>query len=796
MQLFKRITLIFSMLTALLLLGVMILLFAIDPNRYKSQIEAFAQNRANISLQINGDLSWSFFPQFGISIKETQISAINDPTNPVASVEDLTLSLKLIPLIQGNIDIKELHVDGLILEILTHPDGSQNIDSFLESSPKNQIQDPNTIPLNTTSSNTVPTDLRTKSSSKTNPKQRELTIAVMSFTNSQFNLENQQTKQQLSGDNIDFTIQDFQLEAPNFAIKSLIFNSGNLHFSDESAKESFDYQDIHFNLKNLILSRSFLEDERVFVTTLQQFNLEKGDISLIKEDKTLLLKPHAIRMQDLHYSSGPQDSWRVTKAQVQDLIISSQQSAQKSLLVIDKINITASNISPSTQGNLQFTLRASQQDLLDFELSGQSALSFQQISDTWGFKDTLLKADIKRFQNIHPEKTITLQLAGDMELSLVQDRLSITPLTLLIDEQKITGSIELTSLQEKQGTITLKGDSLDLGQYLTNKTKSSPKSEDNQLSTIKNTATASSAKRHLMIQTELQTLKMDTLIAQNIGVNALLQNDLITISNAKATILDGNIVIKGTVKTPSTTPIINGDFNIMGLPIKNVLDLLQKQLPITGNLNLNGQLQTQGIDQASIMKHLQGNVQVNISHGQLIGMDYEQLVCEGFSLLKKENFRKSSATPTTTFNKLSANATIRNGVISNNNLQIEIPGLAATGNGTINLNNKMLDYRIGLLLKESTDIPNCKIDQYLKNVTIPLHCHGSYLNAGTNLCGIDQNAIGKMIADLAKGKIESSIKENIQEILPPALLPKKQENSQDPKPKDVIKAFEGLFRNR
>ncbi|UNM96705.1 AsmA family protein [Ignatzschineria rhizosphaerae] len=790
MQTFKRIIFTLIAVIVLLILTITVLLFVIDPNRYKSRIEAFAQNRANISLQIKGDLSWNLFPQFGISIKETQISALDDTKNPVASVDNLTLSLKLIPLIKGDIDIKQLHVDGLMLEILTYPDGSQNIDSFLTPKPQNPaLNQPETI---------SPTkDQKSENhAEKPTQKPRALAIAAMSFTNARFNFENQLTKQQFHGDNIDFIIEKIQLNAPNFSIDALKFNKGNLYFSDALLQQTFDYQEINFNLQKLELHRTFVDDQRIFATNLGQFDLKKGEIKAVKNDQTLLLKPQNITIENFHYSNSPDlDPWNLTKLEVQDLQISSQKSAKMPALILDKITINAKNISPLTTGSLQFKLSASQKDHLHFDLSGQSTITFTQVSKSWNFKDNLLKANINRWQNFIPSKTIALQLEADLALNLTQDTLLISPLTLLLDEQKITGDIAFTSLQQQQGRITLKGKKLDLSPYLPEQSTTSPNIPNNsnakEETNIK--PSTSTNQRALTINTKLQELKINTFVAQNIGIDALLQNDLITISEAKAMLLGGNMMVKGHVKTANETPIIDGNITITALPLTNLLTALQKSLPITGNLNLNGQLQTQGFDKTSIMKHLQGNVQVNISNGQLIGMDYEQLVCEGFALLKKENFRQNSAKPTTNFNKLNANATIRNGVISNNSLQMEIPGLAATGNGTINLNNETLDYRISLLLKESTGVAHCQIDQYLKNVTIPLHCQGSYINAGANLCGIDQNAIGKMIANLAKGKIESTIKENIQDILPPVLQPKKEESRQAPKPKDVIKAFEGLF---
>ena len=191
------------------------------------------------------------------------------------------------------------------------------------------------------------------------------------------------------------------------------------------------------------------------------------------------------------------------------------------------------------------------------------------------------------------------------------------------------------------------------------------------------------------------------------------------------------------------------------------------------------------------MRHLSGNIRANINNGELIGVNYPELACEGFSLLKRDSFKRNNAPKSTRFKTLSGNATIQNGIIHNNNLKIEIQGLSANGAGSINLNKETLDYRINLKSQDS-GIPNCKIDQYLKNIAIPLRCQGSFVNTGSTLCGIDQDAIGKMIADVAKKKIEATLKDKLQEVFPPII--QKPKRNDEIRAKDVIKAFEGLFR--
>lgn len=778
MQFLKKLTLILLSILGIFIIVIAILLFAVDPNRYKSRIEAFAENRANIALLINGDLSWTIFPWLGISIQDTQIATLDDHQNPIASVDELSLSLKLIPFLKGDIEIDQLQVDGLDLNIVTHADGTKNIDSFL----RDNAEEPAQISDNNAST-----------------QRRELNIRTIHFANSQFKIENQQTQQTIAGNHIDFVVHNVHRKSPSFSMDSINFKSGNLQLTNHLEQTELSYQDILFNLKGFTIRHDNDLLSPTFTLQLGNFDLKNGEINYheILTGKKIQLQPNSFQATALSYSSAENQqsgSWNIGEIAVKNLAYLSQSDDQSSPLLLDSINFRIADLNPQSQGSVIFEITSEKEESLKLHIAGHSNVTVDQPFNIWHFKESEVTANIDQLPNISLEEPMELAIFGDMSLNLEKDTITINPLSIQLDENKITGNIMLTSLQKQQGEINLKGDTIDLQKYIAS-TQSKTQNAGNHQSKMaaQNSNAHKMNERSLNINAELKTLNLEGISARNLQLNTQIQNNLITISKGTAQVLGGSIVLTGTINTKNSEPAINSHITVSALPLTNLFNFLEKKMPITGNLNLNGQFNTQGFHRATIMSHLQGNFQANISNGELLGTNYEQLVCEGFAALSKESFRKQNLPQTTPFKKLSGNATIKNGVLSNNNLQIEIPGLAASGSGIINLNNESLDYKINLLLKESTGISNCKIDRYLKNVSIPLHCQGSYVNVNSSLCGLDQNAIGNIIANLAKNKIESTIKENIQDILPPAFQQNRKEEHKNPKPKDVIRAFEGIF---
>ncbi|WIO74803.1 AsmA family protein [Porticoccaceae bacterium LTM1] len=91
-------------LVLLIAIGIALLLFVVDPNNYKPEIESLAAEQ-NIDLKINGDLGWKFFPSIAITVGETEVSGEGLPD---ISVQQTELALGLRELINGNIAVQTI----------------------------------------------------------------------------------------------------------------------------------------------------------------------------------------------------------------------------------------------------------------------------------------------------------------------------------------------------------------------------------------------------------------------------------------------------------------------------------------------------------------------------------------------------------------------------------------------------------------------------------------------------------------------------------------------------------------
>lgn len=145
------------------------------------------------------------------------------------------------------------------------------------------------------------------------------------------------------------------------------------------------------------------------------------------------------------------------------------------------------------------------------------------------------------------------------------------------------------------------------------------------------------------------------------------------------------------VNAQSTPPQMTAGFNFAGMNMRSFLrdSIDMSRLDGTGSLSLN--LTTAGASQADIIRALAGNGKLEISNGQIIGINIPQML-RGLRSNILEGWA-SAESQSTDFTALTASFTIDQGIVTNSDLLMLSPLLRLTGGGAINLPNKQIDYR-------------------------------------------------------------------------------------------------------
>ncbi|MBL8541710.1 MAG: AsmA family protein, partial [Betaproteobacteria bacterium] len=100
-----------------------------DPNAYKPQAVAWVKEKTGRTLIVPGEVELSLFPRLGITVGKATLSE-RGSENVFASVDALHLALGVVPLLQRQVRIDDIRLQGLQIELVRDADGRLNIDDL------------------------------------------------------------------------------------------------------------------------------------------------------------------------------------------------------------------------------------------------------------------------------------------------------------------------------------------------------------------------------------------------------------------------------------------------------------------------------------------------------------------------------------------------------------------------------------------------------------------------------------------------------------------------------------------
>lgn len=116
-----------GLLVAVVIVASIILPMIIDPNDHKDDIAALVKEKTGRTLTVNGDIGLSVFPWLAFEIGAVSLSnAAGFSNQPFASVSDVQIRIKLLPLLSKQIEMNTIVLDGLSLSLETLADGRNN----------------------------------------------------------------------------------------------------------------------------------------------------------------------------------------------------------------------------------------------------------------------------------------------------------------------------------------------------------------------------------------------------------------------------------------------------------------------------------------------------------------------------------------------------------------------------------------------------------------------------------------------------------------------------------------------
>ncbi|PBJ08488.1 MULTISPECIES: AsmA family protein [unclassified Pseudomonas] len=735
----------FGKILGLVLLGLLLIIVALgfalthlfDPNDYKDEIRQIARDKAHIELTLNGDIGWSLFPWLGLELHDASVATMVKPTEPYADLQMLGLSVRVLPLLRREVQMSDVRVEGLNLRLSRDKQGHGNWED-IGKLPATAGTDATGTPPAT------PEPAPETGAAAEKPSQPiRLDIDSLTVNNARVEYTDERTGKSFSAESIQLSTGAVH-DSVNIPLKLTAFLSAN---------------------QPALRVRTELNGELRIARALQRYQFE--DMKLTGE---------------------------VTGDPLQGKAVTFSAQGQ---LVLDRAANVAEWTGIKVSANQLRALGELKVNDLDKTPQVSGGISIAQF-------------DLAKFVDSIGQKLPAMAEGSLSKVELVS-RLAATPtslalddLNLKVDDSTFSGRIAVEDFARQSLRAVLKADTFNVDRYLP------PKSaEANSATQVRQAEVASteadamagagstplppaptkdawSSERLLPVE-RLSKLDVDAdltfgqltlqkLPIHNAALKATGQGGLLTLANLRGDLYEGNFETTGTLDVRQPVPALNLQTKISRVPAEKILESQGKNPPVKGLVTLNSNLTGNGNSQKALIDTLNGNASFVINNGVLLNANLEQQLCKGIATLNRKTLSGEPRGKDTPFQELKGNLTLRNGVASNPDLKVRIPGMTVKGDGDIDLRVLGMDYRVGIIVEGDTSAmpdPACQVGDKFVGIEWPLRCRGP-LELGAKACRLDNDRMSQVATKLAGDRISDKIDE-------------KWGDKVDPKLKDALK---------
>lgn len=733
----------FGKILGLVLLGLLLIIVALgfalthlfDPNDYKEEIRQIARDKAHIELTLNGDIGWSLFPWLGLELHEASVATLTAPTQPYADLQMLGLSVRVLPLLRREVQMSDVRVEGLNLRLNRDKQGHGNWEDIGKNLPDETTDTPAPAPVEPV--------VETKPEKP--PQPIRLDIDSLTINNARVEYTDEQTGKQLSAESI-------QLSA------------GAIH---EGAS-------IPLKLT------AFLGSNQPLMRVKTELN---GNLRIQRALK---------------------------RYQFEDMRLSGEATGEP---------LQGKTVSFSTQGQLLVDLAANVAEWTNLKLSANQlrALGELKVNDldkTPQISGALSVAqfDLAKFLESvgHP---LPAMAPGSLSKVELVSRLKGTPssvalenLNLKLDESTFSGRVAVDDFAKQSLRVQLKADTFNADNYLPAKSEAAKGATAARQAEVQNSEAGAMAAGgntplpdaptkgawstdKLLPLTRLRSLDIDADLAfgqltlsqlpiQNAALKASGIDGQLKLDTLSGGLYNGTFQANGTLDVRQDLPLLAMQTHIKQVPVEKILQAQGKNPPVKGQVTLDSNLTGRGNSQKALIDSLNGTASFVINNGVLLNANIEQQVCTGIALLNRKTLSSTPPGKDTPFQELRGNLTLRNGVASNPDLKVRIPGLTVNGNGDVDLRVLGMDYRLGIIVegdKREVPDPACQVGANFQGIEVPLRCRGP-LELGAKACRLDKDGLGQVALKAAGNRLNEKLEEKLDKV--------------NPKLKDALK---GLF---
>jgi|GEM_PF-1953823 len=701
---------LFGLLGLVLILVVVAAVFVMtfDPRQYKTEIEALVKKQTGRTLVLSDDMQMSLFPNLGIKVGPTTLTDKDQKTTFI-SFESAQVSVAVMPLLKKEVLIDGIYLSGLRANLVRDKQGKFNFSDLLEKQP--------------------PTDA---------PKEVEIKGDDGEAASIVFDVGGVELKQ------ATITYLD-QATDQRFDIQSLNLKTGQLALQSSG----------ELTLSGHVIAPSLPVDANVDLKGIYKVDVPAAKYAL--DGLALAVNGHAFHIQNLTFNAKTSidADLNAVKFDLKNIEVDATSKAlfkaslrsaglawAQDKFSAKDINLSANMEQPRQKYGLQLQIPEAKGSASNVEIASFTSTIQADMPDVLG-------------------TAIKVPVSGNLKADLVKQNAKAN-IAAKFDDSNITAALELPRFSPAAYRADIKVDQIDLDRYLAKPAAqgdTAAKSESNNkpATPAKDTAIDLSAINGLDLQAKIAIgkLKAYGVALTQVAADIKAQNGQLRFGPHSANLAGGSI--KGDININAKNNQFAVVESVSQVALGQLLTDLGYSTRLEGKGNVDINIKTQGKLVSQLKQNLNGDVKLKVTDGAIRGVDIARLLRSIQGIIANGQLPTFSEDDKTVFSELSATVNIKQGVASNNDLNMKAPLFRVQGQGDVNLVTEQVNYLAKLAVVETSQGQGGPELDALKGVTIPVRLVGTLSNIGYQL------DIPLIAAEIAKSKVGQDLGKKIEE---------------------------------
>ena len=300
-----------------------------------------------------------------------------------------------------------------------------------------------------------------------------------------------------------------------------------------------------------------------------------------------------------------------------------------------------------------------------------------------------------------------IALSGNANLEYDAKTAHLSSLDARVDDSTLRGSAAVTNLTTGAITFDLSLDHIDLDRYLTPASKSArtaahPAPQGGAGATAEATELPTSALKTLQLSGKLAigSAILYRMKLSQVEVGLAADKGVLHVHPATAKLYNGTSAGTVTLDAHGDLPVLQLNENLSGVDIEPLLADFARLNRVSGRGNVTMNLTGHGKTAPAMLGSLDGHAAVSLANGAIDGLDLWSAINSAVALAQKHTLPTGGAGNSTRFDVFKASADLTNGVASTKDLEIASGDLRVTGEGTTNLVNGAVNYRVNAAIQQ------------------------------------------------------------------------------------------------